>query len=67
MFKLDFKKKKKIKAFPNSFKYKLVFLTQTFKKEKKKISRVAQLIKNLSVMQEISVQFLDWEDPLEKG
>ena len=28
---------------------------------------VAQLIKNLPAMQEISVQFLGWEDPLEKG
>ena len=28
---------------------------------------VDQLVKNLSVMQETPVQFLDWEDPLEEG
>ena len=27
----------------------------------------AQLVKNLSAMQETPVQFLGWEDPLEKG
>ena len=30
-------------------------------------SLVAQLIKNLPTMQEIPVQFLGWEDLLEKG
>ena len=30
-------------------------------------SLVAQLVKNLPVMQETWVQSLDWEDPLEKG
>ena len=30
-------------------------------------SLVAQLVKNLPVMQETWVQFLGWEDPLEKG
>ena len=30
-------------------------------------SLVAQLVKNLSVMQETRVPFLGWEDPLEKG
>ena len=28
---------------------------------------VAQLVKNPPAMQEIPVQFLGWEDPLEKG
>ena len=28
---------------------------------------MAQLVKNLPTMQETWVQFLDWEDPLEKG
>ena len=28
---------------------------------------VAQLVKNPPAMQETSVQFLGWEDPLEKG
>ena len=30
-------------------------------------SFVAQLVKNLPAMQETLVQFLGWEDPLEKG
>ena len=30
-------------------------------------SLVAQLVKNLFAMQETWVQFLGWEDPLEKG
>ena len=28
---------------------------------------IAQLVKNLPAMQKTLVQFLDWEDPLEKG
>ena len=28
---------------------------------------MAQMVKNLPAMQETQVQFLDWEDPLEKG
>ena len=35
--------------------------------EKRHISLVAQLVKNLPVMQETSVRSLGWEDPLEKG
>ena len=31
------------------------------------VSLVAQLVKNLPAMQEALVQFLGWEDPLEKG
>ena len=30
-------------------------------------SLIAQLVKNLPAMQEISVRFLGWEDPVEKG
>ena len=30
-------------------------------------SLIAQLVKNLSAMQETLVPFLGWEDPLEKG
>ena len=30
-------------------------------------SQVAQMVKNLSAMWETWVQFLGWEDPLEKG
>ena len=29
-------------------------------------SLVAQMVKNLPAMEETQVQFLDWEDPLEK-
>ena len=35
--------------------------------EMERASLVAQLIKNLSAMQETPVQFLGQEDPLEKG
>ena len=28
---------------------------------------MAQMVRNLPAMQEIQVQSLDWEDPLEKG
>ena len=28
---------------------------------------MAQMVKNLPVMQETQVRFLDWEDPLEEG
>ena len=38
-----------------------------FKIEKGHASLVAQRVKNLSVMQKTLVQFLGWEDPLEKG
>ena len=31
------------------------------------VSLVAQLVKNLPAMQETWIQFLGWEDPLEKG
>ena len=30
-------------------------------------SLIAQLVKNMPMMQETPVQFLGWEDPLEKG
>ena len=33
----------------------------------KRASLVAQMVKNLPVMQETWVQSLGWEDPLEKG
>ena len=33
----------------------------------KRVSLVAQLVKNLPAMQEIWVQSLGWENPLEKG
>jgi len=33
----------------------------------KAIISVAQTVKNLPAMQETQIEFLDWEDPLEKG
>ena len=33
----------------------------------KRASQVAQLVKNLPAMRETWVQYLGWEDPLEKG
>ena len=38
-----------------------------FKKKKKKASLIAHLVKNLPAVPETLVQFLGWEDPLEKG
>ena len=35
--------------------------------ESRWVSLVAQLVKNLPEMQETWIQFLGWEDPLEKG
>ena len=35
--------------------------------ESRWVSLVAQLVKNLPAMQETWIQFLGWEDPLEKG
>ena len=35
--------------------------------EDERVSLVAELVKNPPAMQETPVQFLDWEDPLEKG
>ena len=32
-----------------------------------RVSLIAQLVKNLPAVQETPVQFLGWEDPLEKG
>ena len=40
--------------------------TTGFDKIHMQASLVAQLVKNLPSMQEAWVQFLDWEDPLEK-
>ena len=53
----------------------LVWVTMTFREVARIIqsscvvwaSLVAQLVKNLPVMQETWVQSLGWEDPLEKG
>ena len=44
--------------FSYAFSYFLPFMTAA--------SLIAQLVKNPPAMQEILVQFLGWEDPLEK-
>ena len=43
---------------------KLAFLLT---RKKNRASLIVQLVKNLPAMQETWVQFLGWEDPLEKG
>ena len=51
--------------------WKLTFSSPTASAEFSKfadiLSAVAQLVENLFAMQETQVQFLGWEDPLEKG
>ena len=39
----------------------------SIKTYKARVSVVSQVVKNLPIMQEIQVQSLSWEDPLEKG
>ena len=39
----------------------------SIKTYKDRASLVAQMVKNLPVMQETQIQSLSWEDPLEKG
>ena len=38
-----------------------------FSQRQRRVSLTAQLVKNLPAVQETPVQFLGWEDPLEKG
>ena len=45
------------------FSFSLIFR----KLKERDIPTVAQMVKNLPAMQETRVQFLGWEDPLEKG
>ena len=47
----------------------LSFKATTYKSflVKYRASLIVQLVKNLPAMQETSVQFLGWKDPLEKG
>ena len=45
-----------------------IIICEMFKAYKNvRASLVAQLVKNSPAMQETPVQFLGWEDPLEKG
>ena len=50
-----------------TFVSKVMFLLFNMLSRFVKASLVAQLEKNPPAMQETPVQFLDWEDPLEKG
>ena len=49
-----------------SFKI-IIILHQKLQDFEKWASLVAQMVKNLPAMQETQVQFLGWEDALEKG
>ena len=51
--------------FNDTDKYYLLFISTNYKLVR--ASLVAQLVKNLIVMQETPVQFLGWEVSLEKG
>ena len=42
-------------------------MIELFFKSLAQASLIAQLVKNLPVIQETPVRFLGWEDPLEKG
>ena len=55
--------------FPFSVTYevKQKIIGKSLRKGRWKASPVAQLLKNPPAMQETPVQFLGWEDPLEKG
>ena len=55
------------KSLPNKSLQRLATLTNYNIINIKQASLIAQLIKNLPAMQETLVQFLGWEDPLEKG
>ena len=47
--------------------YQTHFTDENVKVKESGASLIAQLVKNPSAMQETLVQFLGWEDPLEKG
>ena len=51
--------------FSSNFLLPLFLLNGVFSSER--ASLIAQLVKNPPGMQETPVQFLDWEDPLQKG
>ena len=53
-----------LSVLPSQFPYKYKNVLK--KVIKKRISLVAQLVKNLTVMQETWVQSLGWEDPLKE-
>ena len=47
--------------------WELLFLALEITQLTQRASLVAQMVKNLPVIQETWVRFLGWEDPLEKG
>ena len=51
----------------NLMEMKVWVILPRYEEPKMTTSLIAQLVKNLSAMQETPVQFLGWEDPLEKG
>ena len=53
-----------LKLMPTQSKYHVSYFFNFFLF---KASLIAQLVKNPPAMQETPVQFLGWEDPLEKG
>ena len=64
--KISCKNEGEIKTFPSEkIKGSLSAVVQPYKKCSVSII-IAQLVKNLPVMQETRVQFLGWEDPVEK-
>ena len=66
LIKISCKNEGEIKTFPNEkIKGSLSAVVQPCKKCSLSIL-IAQLVKNLPVMQDTGVQFLGWEDPLEK-
>ena len=66
------KKKKSQTSFPNTLPPRNPTWTSTFdfmegQRSQFRPDAIAEMVKYLHMMQEIWVQFLSWEDPLEKG
>ena len=55
----------KVSKLQTNLKYNFTYMN--FQNLELRAYLVAQLVKNRPAMQEIWVQFLGWEDPLEKG
>ena len=55
----------KVIEYEIRLKYEIKYITQSH--HEKGFSLIAQLVKNPLAMQETRVQFLGWEDLLEKG
>ena len=57
----------RVRNDPGFVKFEAYVIKGKKKKERKRISLIAQLVKNEPAMQETPVRFLDWDDHLEKG